>query len=75
MDFPHFLQPISVVFPLFSESIYPWQITPDFYNNFPDFGGGDIPASPPPTLLRKFTIFQLDLNFADVQSPNDKKML
>ena len=25
---------------LLSESIYPWKITPDFYNNFSDFGGG-----------------------------------
>ena len=35
-----------------SECIDLWKITPDFYNTFSDFGGGDVPASPPlPTLL------------------------
>ena len=29
-----------------SESIDLWKITPDFYNNFSDFGGG-VAASPP----------------------------
>ena len=29
-----------VDFCLLSESIYLWKITPDFYNNFSDFGGG-----------------------------------
>ena len=27
-------------FCLLTESIYLWKITPDFYNNFSDFGGG-----------------------------------
>ena len=32
---------------LLSESIYPWKITPDFYKNFSDFGGGAFQRPPP----------------------------
>ena len=29
------------------ENLDLWKITPDFYNNFSDFGGGSPPPSPP----------------------------
>ena len=44
-----------MIFLLFIEKILlniePSKITPDFYNNFSDFGGGgwDVPVSPPPS--------------------------
>ena len=40
-------------FCLLPESIYPWKIRPNFYNNFSDFGwgGGTFRRSPLPTLL------------------------
>ena len=36
-----------------------WKITTDFYNNFSDFGGGDVPAFPLPTLLHLIYTFNL----------------
>ena len=38
-----------LAFWLRSESIDLWKIIPDFYNNFPDFGGGNVPAFSPPS--------------------------
>ena len=50
--FSQFSTKYFLEFWLRSESIYLWQITSDFYNNFSYFGGGGVPASPPlPTLL------------------------
>ena len=39
-----FLTKYLLHFWLLSESIYPWKIIPDFYNNFSYFGKGDVPA-------------------------------
>ena len=38
--FSQFFTKYFLDFCLLSESIYLWKITPDFYNNFSDFGGG-----------------------------------
>ena len=46
--FSQFLTKYFLDFWLRSESIDIWKITPDFYNNFSYFGGGDVPAFPPP---------------------------
>ena len=46
-----------------SESIDLWKITPDFYNNFSDFGGG---GSPPPLPHAYATVFIMIIPKMDV---------
>ena len=41
-----------------SESIDLWKITPDFYNNLSDFGGGVLPPSPLRTPLHIYNTIQ-----------------
>ena len=61
LTFSQFYTKYLLDFWLLSESIDLWKITPDFYNNFSDFGGGDVPAFPPPsrrywTEFKEFTM-------------------
>ena len=46
--FSQFFTKYFLDFWLRSESIDLWKITPDFYNNFSDFGGGERSGFPPP---------------------------
>ena len=48
VTFSQFLTKYFLDFWLRSESIYIWKIRPDFYNNFPDFGGGGRSGVRPP---------------------------
>ena len=45
--FSKFLAKYFLEFCLLSETIYPWKIKPDFYNNHSDFGS-NVPAFPHP---------------------------
>ena len=58
LTFSQFFTKYVLDFWLPSESIYLWNITPDFYNNCSDFCGRNVPAflpPPLPTLLLKWS--------------------
>ena len=48
LTFSQFFTKYFLDFWLRSESIDLWKITPDFYNNFSGFGGGERSGVPPP---------------------------
>ena len=76
--FSQFFTKYFLDFWLRSQSIDLWKITPDFYNNLSDFGGGTFRRSPPPDatdmrIIKTVWIFNEASGVIDTNSVQSKE--